>query len=148
MPKVRRALEQLEHLDLDLFEEGRPIVAVTLAGEVVIEADAGPLHLASGQYLKKELVNLLGPFEGLEGTKGPDLLWPRPTLRIVPRKISGAPHILGTRLPTQSIYALADRGLSLEQIARIYPFVADDSLRDSIDLEQQLRDNARVKRAA
>jgi uncharacterized protein (DUF433 family) len=148
MPKVRRALEQLEHLDLDLFEEGRPIVAVTLAGEVVIEADTGPLHLASGQYLKRELVNLLGPFEGLEGTKGPDLLWPRPTLRIVPRKISGAPHILGTRLPTQSIYALADRGLSLEQIARIYPFVADDSLRDSIDLEQQLRDNARVKRAA
>jgi uncharacterized protein (DUF433 family) len=148
MPKVRRALEQLKHLDLDLFEEGRPVVAVTLAGEVVIEADAGPLHLASGQYLKKELVNILGPFEGLEGTKGPDLLWPRPTLRIVPRKISGAPHILGTRLPTQSIYALADRGLSLEQIARIYPFVADESLRDSIDLEQQLRDNARVKRAA
>src|SRR6185369_15647607 len=73
MPKVRRALEQLHNLDLDLFEEGRPIVAVTLAGEVVIEAEAGPLHLASGQYLKKELVNLLGPFEGLEGTKGPDL---------------------------------------------------------------------------
>ena len=123
-------------------------MAVTLAGEVVLDADAGPLHLASGQYLKKELVNILGPFEGLEGTKGPDLMWPRPTLRIVPRKISGAPHILGTRLPTQSIFALAARGLSLEQIARIYPHVESASLRDSIDLEQQLTDNSRVKRAA
>jgi len=148
MPKVRRALEQLRELELDLFEEGRPVVAVTLAGEVVLAADAGPLHLASGQYLKKELVNILGPFEGLEGTKGPDLMWPRPTLRIVPRKISGAPHILGTRLPTQSIFALADRGLSLEQIARIYPYVENTSLRDSIDLERQLKDNVRVKRAA
>jgi uncharacterized protein (DUF433 family) len=148
MPKVKRALEQLRELELDLFEEGRPIVAVTLAGEVVLDADAGPLHLASGQYLKKELVNVLGPFEGLEGTKGPDLMWPRPTLRIVPRKISGAPHILGTRLPTQSIFALAARGLSLEQIARIYPYVENASLSDSIDLEQQLKDNVRVKRAA
>lgn len=148
MPKVRRALEQLRDLELDLFEEGRPIVAVTLAGEVVIQVDAGPLHLASGQYLEKELVNILGPFEGLEGTKGPDLMWPRPSLRIVPRKISGAPHILGTRLPTQSIFALADRGLSVEQIAKIYPYVERASLRDSIDLEQQLKDNVRVKRAA
>jgi len=148
MPKVRRALEQLRELELDLFEEGRPIVAVTLSGEVVLDADAGPLHLASGQYLKKELVNILGPFEGLEGTKGPDLMWPRPTLRIVPRKISGAPHILGTRLPTQSIFALADRGLSLEQISRIYPYLETASLRDSIDLERQLQDNGRVKRAA
>ena len=148
MPKVKRALAQLRELDLDLFEEGRPVVAVTLAGEVVINADAVPLQLVSGQYLKRELINVVGPFEGLEGTKGPDLICPRPTIRIAPRKISGAPHIAGTRLPTQSIFALADRGLSVEQIAKIYPFAGRDSLIDSIDLEKQLKSNVGVKRAA
>jgi uncharacterized protein (DUF433 family) len=148
MPKVKRALEQLKALDLELFEEGRPVVAVTLAGEVAINADAVALQLVSGQHLNRDLVNIVGPFEGLEGTKGPDLLWPRPTLRIVPRKISGAPHIAGTRVPTQSIFALAERGLSVGQIANIYPFVGRDSLRDSIDLEKQLKSNIGVRRVA
>jgi uncharacterized protein (DUF433 family) len=144
MPKVKWALAQLKELDLDLFEEGRPVVAVLFAGEVAINAEAIALQLANGQHLNRDLVNIVGPFEGLEGTRGPDLLWPRPTLRIAPRKISGAPHIAGTRVPTQSISALADRGLSVEQIAAIYPFVGRDSLRDSIDLEAQLKNNIGV----
>jgi uncharacterized protein (DUF433 family) len=148
MPRVRRALAQLRELNLDLFEKGRPSVAVTLGGEVVINAEAVPLQLLEGQYLERELVDVVGPFEGLEGTKGPDLLWPRPTIQILPRKISGAPHVAGTRLPTESIFALASRGLSVEQIARIYPFVSRDSLQDSIDLEQQLEHNTSIKRAA
>jgi uncharacterized protein (DUF433 family) len=148
MPKVRRALQQLRELDLDLFEQGRPVVAVTLSGDVVIDTDAVPLQRTSGQYVERELVDLLGPFEGLEGTRGPDLLRPRPMVRIAPRKISGAPHIAGTRVPTQSIYALADRGLTVEQIARIYPFVERESLDDSLDLERQLANNIHLRRAA
>jgi uncharacterized protein (DUF433 family) len=148
MPRVRKALEQLRRLDLDLLEQGRPTVAVTLAGEVAINVDALPLHLANGQYLERELVNIIGPFEGLEGSKGPDLAWPRPTLQILPRKISGAPHITGTRLPTESIYALKDRGFSIEQLEVIYPFVSTDALRESIDLEEQLKRNANLRRAA
>lgn len=148
MPKVRRALAELRELRLDLFEEGRPIVAVTFKGEIVIDADAVPLQLVNGQYVERELVNIIGPFEGLEGTNGPDLLWPRPTVRILPRKISGAPHIDGTRLPTESVYALSERDLSVEQIARIYPFVSRESLNDSIDLERQLKRNVDLKRVA
>jgi len=148
MPKVKRALEQLRRLDLDLFEEGRPTVAVTIQGEVAINADVLPLQRVDGQYLAPGLVDIVGPFEGLEGTKGPDLLWPRPTVQILPRKISGAPHIAGTRLTSESIYALKDRGFSLERLARIYPFASPDSLQDSIDLEHQLEQNIRLKRAA
>jgi uncharacterized protein (DUF433 family) len=148
MPKVKRALEQLRRLDLDLFEEGRPTVAVTIQGEVAINADVLPLQRVDGQYLAPGLVDIIGPFEGLEGTKGPDLLWPRPTVQILPRKISGAPHIAGTRLTSESIYALKDRGFSLERLARIYPFASPDSLQDSIDLEHQLEQNIRLKRAA
>lgn len=148
MPKVRRALAQLRDLRLDLFEEERPVVAVTFKGEIVIDADAVPLQLVDGQYMERKLVNIIGPFEGLEGTKGPDLMWPRPTVRISPRKISGAPHIEGTRLPTQSVYALTERELTVEQIARIYPFVSRESLNDSIDLERQLQNNVSLKRVA
>lgn len=148
MPKVRRALAQLSDLALDLFEEGRPAVAITLEGEVVINSPAVPLQSVNGQYLEGKLVDLVGPFEGLEGTKGPDLLWPRPTIQILPRKISGAPHVAGTRLPTESIYELAGRGFSIEQIAKIYPFVSRDSLQDSIDLEQQLERNANLELAS
>jgi uncharacterized protein (DUF433 family) len=148
MPKVRRALQQLKALDLDPLEGGRAAIAVTLTGEVVINSDAMPLQRVDGQYLARDLVNIVGPFEGLEGARGPDLLWPRPTVQILPGKISGAPHISGTRLPTQSISALADRGFSVDQLVKIYPFVSRDALAESLDLEAQLKRNAALKRAA
>jgi uncharacterized protein (DUF433 family) len=148
MPKVRRALQQLKALDLDPLEGGRAAIAVTLTGEVVINSDAMPLQRVDGQYLARDLVNIVGPFEGLEGARGPDLLWPRPTVQILPGKISGAPHISGTRVPTQAISALADRGFSVDQLVKIYPFVSRDALAESLDLEAQLKRNAALKRAA
>jgi uncharacterized protein (DUF433 family)/DNA-binding transcriptional MerR regulator len=149
MGKVRRALEELKKLDLDLLEEGRPTVAVTLRGEIAVNVEALPLQRAEdGQLLERELVDLLGPFEGLEGMRGPDLAWPRPTVQIVPRKVSGAPHIAGTRLPTQSIFALARRGFDIERLAKIYPFVDRKALSESISLEEQLTSNLHLKRAA
>ena len=54
----------------------------------------------------------------------------------------------GTRLSTQSICALADRGFTVEQIAKIYPFVTPGSIAESIDLERQLQNNVRLKRVA
>jgi uncharacterized protein (DUF433 family) len=149
MSKVRRALEELKNLDLDLFEDGRPTVAVTLRGEIAVDVTALPLQRAEdGQYIERDLVDLLGPFEGLEGMHGPDLAWPRPTVQIIPRKISGAPHVAGTRLPTQSLFALSRRGFDIERLAKIYPFIDRKALADSISLEEQLNNNLSLKRAA
>jgi uncharacterized protein (DUF433 family) len=149
MSKVRRALEDLRNLDLDLFEDGRPVVAVTLGGEIAVDVKALALQRAGdGQYIERDLVDLLGPFEGLEGMHGPDLAWPRPTVQIVPRKISGAPHVAGTRLPTQSIFALFRRGFDVERLAKVYPFIDRKALSDSISLEEQLTHNLSLKRAA
>jgi len=148
MGKVRRALDEIKKLNLDVFEGDRPIVAVTLKGEITIDFHALPLQVVEGQYLERDLVDLIGPFKGLEGIEGPDLAWPRPTVQILPRKISGATHIAGTRLPTQAVSALADRGFTVDQLAGIYPFVSRDSLSDSIDLERQLQQNASLRRAA
>lgn len=148
MPKVRRALEELKRLDLDLLEEGRPVIAVTLLGEVTVTKGPRPLQISESQYLAPDLIDLVGPFQGLEGTRGPDLAWPRPTVQILPRKISGAPHVAGTRVPTESLFALSARGFTVEQIAKIYPFVERRSLQDSLSLEEQLKTNISLKQVA
>lgn len=147
MSKVQRALRQIRELSLELFDKERPIVAVTLNGDIVLDRDAQPLQLVGGQYLDRELIDIIGPFEGLEGTRGPSLTHPRTNVRIAPGRISGAPHIEGTRLPTQSIYTLKQRGFTVEHLARLYPFASPEALCDSIDLEEQLESNLK-RRAA
>jgi hypothetical protein len=52
----------------------------------------------------------------MEGLKGPDLVRPKPELRIVPGKLSGSPHVAGTRVETTAIAALAKDGLDTERI--------------------------------
>lgn len=141
MPRVRRALRELQHLGHELVEGHRPSVAVTLAGEIVIDVEAAPLQLVDGQYLYRDAIDLLGVFEGLEGTRGPDLFRPRPLLRIMPRKLGGAPHLEGTRLPTLAVRALEQRGFSIDQIVGLYPFASREALMEGIDLEQQLERN-------
>lgn len=147
MAKVQRALRQIRELSLDLFDNERPIVAVTLNGDIVLDKEALPLQLVDGQYIDRDLIDIVGPFDGLEGTRGPSLTHPRSNVRITPGKISGAPHITGTRLPTQSIYTLKQRGFTVESLARLYPFASQEALCDSIDLEEQLESNL-TRRAA
>jgi uncharacterized protein (DUF433 family) len=148
MRKVQRALKQIRELSLDLFDSAeRPIVAVTLNGDIVLDKEALPLQLVEGQYLDRELIDIVGPFEGLEGTHGPSLTHPRSNVRIAPGKISGAPHITGTRLPTQSIYTLKQRGFTVDKLTQLYPFASREALFDSIDLEEQLEGNL-TRRAA
>jgi uncharacterized protein (DUF433 family) len=69
---------------------------------------------------------------------GPDLLCPRPALRIVPGKLGGEPHLAGTRLTTRSVAALARRGLDPGQIAGLFPDHAKGAIAEAIELERQL----------
>ena len=59
--------------------------------------------------LPDDVLGLTAPFDSA-GMSGPDLLRPRPHLRIVPSKVAGEPHVEQSRLTTQTIAALADRG--------------------------------------
>ncbi|MBV8202517.1 MAG: DUF433 domain-containing protein [Acidobacteria bacterium] len=146
-PKIRRAIEQLKDLDLGLFHDSRCVVGVTLSGEITLDARNIPPQRVNGQLIQPDIIDILAPFSGLERTMGPDLRMPRATLRIIPRKISGAPHIADTRLPTQTVHALALRGYSMDELAELYPFASLDALSDSLDLERQLQRNAQVKAA-
>jgi len=145
MPAVRRALDALQELDLTLWtERGAPRVAVDRAGRVWLRT-VDSVETSSGvRALDGDWLDLIEPFSTYEATEGPDLQAPRPSLRIVPGKLSGSPHIVDTRVETIAIAALADRNIDSEQIHALYSFVPPRAIDEAIDLEQQLRRNLKV----
>ena len=62
------------------------------------------------------MLDLVAPYHN-----GPDLLEPRPLLRIIPGKLQGEPHLLGTRIASATIYTLHNSGYGAEQIMRDVP---------------------------
>lgn len=141
MPVVRKALSALAELDLALWtEEGGPAVAVDPSGGIVLITTEFEQR-TSGQSILDGSLDVLRPFPTQEGTRGPDLVWPRRTLRIVPGKLAGSPHVHKTRIETIALAALADRSLSETKILRLYPAISEEAIRDALDLEGQLRQN-------
>ena len=143
-------------------ELGEPAAEVAEAvGQLDLEAAAGdgkargglvPVRRLvadrSGALLRAEdgpgphQVDLLGPFQAADEAeatvRGPDLLRPRPHLRIVPGKLGGEPHLAGSRLPTRSIAALAGRGLGPAEIASLFLDQTRAAITEAIELERQL----------
>lgn len=111
-----------------------PTIGVDSSGGIVL-VECEPARTLDGQ----------GVFEGVDffrprpGEPGVDLRRPRPRLRIVPGKVAGEPHLVGSRLTTRSIAGLADRGFSLDLIAELYPTEDPEALADALDLEAELR---------
>lgn len=143
MPEVKRALNRLQKLSLDIWSDApggalSPLL-VDRRGRVIV---VGPNQqmTADGQT-QLDVLDLLGPFDA-ELTHGPDLIRPRPHLRIVPGKVSGEPHLEHSRLTTRTVAALAARGYDADAIAALYPDEASDALTEAIDLEQALASNA------
>ncbi len=143
MNDVKRALSQLDELDLGLWgEDYGPSVNVDRAGNVVVRAgaDREVAHRQRRLAVADEF-DVTAPFVSLEGSRGPDLHAPRPTLRIVPGKLGGSPHVAHTRLESQAIAALDVRGLPVAKIYRLYPEVSHEAIDEALDLEAQLRRN-------
>jgi uncharacterized protein (DUF433 family) len=139
MHHVRAALGQLERLGLDLWDgrEGRSPLVVDRSGEIFIVEDDDASDVR-GQLVAGELLDLLGPFDSGDGSRGPDLRRPRPHLQIVPGKCAGEPHVEGTRLTTTAIAALVDRGFTIDDLARLYPDEPPSGFAEAIDLERSL----------
>ena len=135
---VREALVQLDQQGLDLWDgqAGASPLYVDPTGRIIIVTlDAA--HDLSGQGVLSDWLDLLGTFEGTDGD-GPDLRRPRERLRNVPGKCAGEPHLEGSRLTTTTIAALASRGYTLDDVARLYPDASRESLAEAIDLERSL----------
>jgi uncharacterized protein (DUF433 family) len=140
MRAIRRALNELAALDLDLWtDDVGPGVAVDRGGNIVLDQRAHPQHVDGQRLLDADQFQLLRPFEITRELRGPDLVAPRPRLRIIPGKLSGAPHVHRTRIETEALAALARRGLTSERIVALYPVIETADVRDALDLEGDLQ---------
>ena len=139
MPQVREALDELERRGLDVWAEepyasGTPLV-VNIDGRVHL-AD-GWAAGAHGQLSLVSMLDLLGPF-GMGDHHGPDLVRPRPSIRIIPGKVSGEPHLVGSRITTKSVAALYRRFGNVRRVAALYPEAASQTIEQAVDLENSL----------
>lgn len=140
MNAVRTALRELTSIDLALWtKEGSPNIAVDRGGRVVLNADPSPEHPDGQTVLDAEALDLLRPLAIGRLVRGPDLVTPRPRLRIIPGKLAGAPHIHRTRIETEALAALQHRGLSLNKITALYPAIKTVDVEDALDLERELQ---------
>jgi uncharacterized protein (DUF433 family) len=146
MPAVRRSLDALRAYNLEIWsDEGAPRIAVDRAGRVFLRTDGADVQTVDGaRPLAADWLDLIEPFTTRERTHGPDLQAPRPSLRIIPGKLAGSPHIARTRIETVAIAAVADRGVGEQAIHSLYPSIAPAAIAEAIELEAQLRDNLRA----
>ena len=144
MKAVRRALAALRELDLQPWsEEHGPTVAVDRNGEGFFTPDGGVSTAAGQRVIEGDWLDLIAPFTTEQG-RGPDLYAPRPSLRIIPGKLAGSPHIVKTRIETIALAALEERGLTEGKIALLYPMAPRPAVSEALDLEHQLQRNLRA----
>jgi uncharacterized protein (DUF433 family) len=140
MSDVRRALAEVAELGLDIWSsgydgQGTPL-RVDRAGKIYVDVGER-IETTHREGVIGEALDLLGPFDTDEG-HGPDLIRPRPHLRIVPGKVSGEPHLDHSRITTLTVASLYDRFKDLDKVAALYPDVTLKAIEEAIDLERQL----------
>ena len=108
---------------------------VDSSGKIYVVSDGvtGP----DGSQVLLGILDLLGPFECGE-QPGPDLIRPRSNLRIIPGKVSGEPHLSGSRITTQVAAALYENLGDVEKVADLYPGIDIRSIDKAIQFEYSL----------
>jgi uncharacterized protein (DUF433 family) len=147
MKVIRRALAHLGKLEAPFGHDGQGSIWVDAGGELYVRSNAGP-ETVHGQAVMPGAIDLIAPFTTQEGLRGPNLVAPRPQLRIVPGRLSGSPHVVHTRLETRALFALDRDGLDASALRSLYPFLTDTQLAEALDLERQLEDNLAIRDAA
>lgn len=141
MPKIREALTQLNELDMGLWtEEQGPSVKVDLNGNIIVATDPAPEASSRQRTMQDGFFEVLAPLR-TDTTLGPNLHSPSEKIRIVPGKLGGAPHIVGTRLESQALGALALGGVDTPLIYELYPDFDRKGIDEALSLEAQLARN-------
>lgn len=145
MKRVRQALREAAQLRVTF---GALDLSVDATGEVFYRHPVDQtLRRPGGQTVLEEplrQLHLLVEYES-DGRLGPNLKRPRDHLLILPGKLSGEPHIQGTRIGTAQVAALHRGGFSSADIATLYPVLSQEpqAVDEAISLEQQLALNVR-----
>ena len=137
--RVREALDELERQGLDIWDdsEGKPDSPLRVDSSANVFMVADDVIGADGQPVPPGVLDLLGSFE-CRKQRGPNLIRPRPSLRIIPGKVSGEPHLAGSRITTQVAAALFENIQDVERIADLYPGFEAHSFEEAIEFEDSL----------
>jgi len=139
MPEVRRAIRAIAAQGETLWSPSVRIF-VQRTGRVIFRSPSGEwAPLVKGMAQRTSMIDVLAEFRMHEGTIGPDLVKPRPHLRIIPGKLAGEPHVTGTRIASKMVAALVRDGLAENKVVRLYPDLSAESVLECIDLERQLQ---------
>ena len=144
MTDVRKMLVALDVAGERLGTPGIRILAARNGEITVATGDLwwSPTGISRQRQLTNDgLLDVLAEFPTDEGMIGPNLVEPRPSLRILPGKLAGEPHVVGTRIPSRSLAALSHDGLAEDQILQLYPGLSRVNVAESLDLERQLLTN-------
>lgn len=132
--ELREALDQIERSGYSRDNLSRILAVSAEDGHLFLQLPDQVIRAnSSRQVTMGDVLYLVQPYKN-----GPDLLQPRPLLRIIPGKLHGEPHIIGTRIPSLTIGALAQEGFSPEQIHAMYPDATEAALCEAIDFERSL----------
>lgn len=140
MTKIRRALSSTESFGERLAERTLEVLVDAKGGIVLGEGDGLFIALKGGalQSMIDSRIDLIDAYQSRSGINAPHLSTPRSTLRIVPGKLSGEPHVAGTRIETRVIAALRSRGFDASRVRELYPVLTEENIDEAFDLEDQL----------
>ncbi|MDP8922589.1 MAG: DUF433 domain-containing protein [Chloroflexota bacterium] len=135
MPKIRAMLRTIEEIGQSR-ELLHRLVAVSEDGDLHLRLGDDQIMRAdrTGQLVMPDMVRLVTPYGS-----GPDLLYPRDHLRIIPGKLHGEPHVKDTRISTAVLFRLHEMGYLVGDILEMYPDVSPAALHDALDLERPLQ---------
>jgi DNA-binding transcriptional MerR regulator/uncharacterized protein (DUF433 family) len=138
--RIRQALDELG-LRGKPAERLHEVIVVSQGGHLFLDfPDEGTVRAVRGQQgAFRDMLRLVRPYR-----RGPDLLTPRPLLRIIPGKLHGEPHLLSTRIPAAAVYSLLQSGYTLEQIRSFYSEASPEAVAEAIDLDQSLEPRLRA----
>jgi uncharacterized protein (DUF433 family) len=134
MAEVRRVLAEVVHSGQDPWAGLGSRISVDRDGRIFVDRDDDPRTDAYGQgaWCLGDKVNLMA---GIGGS--PSLVRPSDHIRINPSRLTGEPHLAGTRIGTLTLAALAEDGYEPEGIADLYGQPVG-SVGEALDYERRL----------
>lgn len=142
LPRIRQAVARLRGLEADQWTHLARYTLISTPKTILVRTPDGQLldvGAQPGTVLDEVLMkDVLEPFETRSGRRVPALKNPRPHITVDPRVLGGYPVLAGTRLPFDSVAALADDKLDADEIAEIYPSATAEAIADATAFAEQV----------
>ena len=134
MHEVRSVLEQTVQQGFDPWNDDSVHICVDLDGRIFLDW-TDELRADVHRQSATESTSSIDLLDGFDGS--PSLVRPTPHVRIAPARLSGEPHVLGTRIGTLILLALIRDGYDHATVARLYD-LPEMQVREAVQYEMDL----------